>query len=183
MLIPIIGTIGFFTMVIFSRKYENDERMAMIAKGIDPFDFSKRVSKEIDPKRYLGIAFVLIGFGIGLLMGSLLESLTNINGDLAHFSMIFIFGGLGLLASYFYQMNLDKKNSDNKESKNNFWEVFSCLNFPKVKITFGKFYYNILQIKYLNTYTYEYKPTKITINISLTSINVSLTYLRRLSAL
>jgi hypothetical protein len=44
-------------------------------------------------------------------MGSLLESLTNLDGDTAHFSMIFIFGGLGLLASYFYQMNLDKKNN------------------------------------------------------------------------
>jgi hypothetical protein len=116
MLIPIIGTIGFFTMIVFSRKYENDERMAMIAKGIDPFDFSKRVSKDIDPKRYLGIGFVLVGFGIGLLMGSLLESLTNMDGDTAHLSMIFIFGGLGLLASYFYQMNLDKKNNIQKEN-------------------------------------------------------------------
>ncbi|MDZ7899941.1 MAG: DUF6249 domain-containing protein [Arcicella sp.] len=116
MLIPIVGTIGFFSMVIFSRKYENDERMAMIAKGMNPFEQSKRVSKQIDPSKFLGIGFVLVGFGIGLLMGSLLESLTNIDGEVAHFSMIFIFGGLGLLASYFYQMNLDKKNNiSNKE--------------------------------------------------------------------
>ncbi len=112
MLIPIIGTIGFFTMIIFSRKYENDERMAMIAKGINPMAPIPRVSREVDPRKFLGIGFILIGFGIGLLMGSLIESLTNINGEVAHFSMIFIFGGLGLLASYFYQMSLNKKNKE-----------------------------------------------------------------------
>ena len=110
MLIPIIGTIGLFTMIIFLRKYENDEKMAMIAKGITPPP-PQKVSHQVNPSHSLRWGFVLVGFGIGLLMGSLLESLTNINGEVAHFSMIFIFGGLGLLVSYFYQMNLDKKSN------------------------------------------------------------------------
>ncbi len=110
LLIPIVGTLGLFTMIIFLRKYQNDERMAMIAKGITP---PRRTSPEINPSNSLRWGFILIGFGVGLLMGSLLESLTNIDGDTAHFSMIFIFGGLGLLASYFYQMKLDKKNKEN----------------------------------------------------------------------
>lgn len=109
LLIPIVGTLGLFTMIIFLRKYQNDERMAMIAKGIAP---SARLSKEINPSNSLRWGFILIGFGIGLLMGSLLASLTEIDNETAHFSMIFIFGGLGLLASYFYQMNLDKKNPE-----------------------------------------------------------------------
>ena len=113
LLIPIVGTIGLFTMIVFVRKYENDEKMAMIAKGITP---PQKVSHQVNPSHSLRWGFVLVGFGIGLLMGSLLESLTNMDGDTAHFSMIFIFGGLGLLASYFYQMNLDKKNILNKES-------------------------------------------------------------------
>lgn len=108
MLIPIIGIIAVFTMIIFLRKYENDEKMAMIAKGITP---PQKVSHQVNPSHSLRWGFVLVGFGIGLLMGSLLESLTNINEDTANFSMIFIFGGLGLLISYFYQINLDKKNN------------------------------------------------------------------------
>lgn len=112
MLIPIVGTIAVFTMIIFLRKYQNDERMAMIAKGIVP---PQKTSHEVNPSHSLRWGFVLVGFGIGLLMGSLLESLTNLDGDTAHFSMIFIFGGLGLLSSYFYQMNLDKKNNSIKE--------------------------------------------------------------------
>jgi hypothetical protein len=112
LLIPIIGTISIFTMIVFLRKYENDEKMAMIAKGITP---PQKASFNVNPSHSLRWGFVLVGFGIGLLMGSLLESVTNMDGETAHFSMIFIFGGLGLLASYFYQMNLDKKN----ELKNN----------------------------------------------------------------
>jgi hypothetical protein len=112
MLIPIIGIIAVFTMIVFVRKYENDEKMAMIAKGITP---PQKASHQVNPSHSLRWGFVLVGFGIGLLMGSLLESLTNLDGETAHFSMIFIFGGLGLLASYFYQMNIDKKNNSQKE--------------------------------------------------------------------
>ena len=115
LLIPIVGTIGVFTMIVFLRKYQNDERMAMIAKGITPPQ-KLLGSREVNPSHSLRWGFVLVGFGIGLLMGSLLENLTNLDDDTANFSMIFIFGGLGLLASYFYQMNLDKKNKpSNKE--------------------------------------------------------------------
>ena len=116
LLIPIVGTLGFFTMIIFLRKYQNDERMAMIAKGIAPETQPQKISREINPSKFLGLGFVMVGFGIGLLMGSLLTSLTQIDSETAHFSMIFIFGGLGLLSSYFYQINLDKKNTANKES-------------------------------------------------------------------
>jgi hypothetical protein len=113
MLIPIIGTIGVFTMIVFLRKYENDEKMAMIAKGITP---PQKSSFSVNPSHSLRWGFVLIGFGVGLLMGSLLENIINIDSDVAHFSMIFIFGGLGLLTSYFYQMKLDKNNGVNRES-------------------------------------------------------------------
>jgi hypothetical protein len=112
LLIPIIGTISVFTMIVFLRKYENDEKMAMIAKGITP---PQKASFNVNPSHSLRWGFVLVGFGIGLLMGSLLESVTNMDGETAHFSMIFIFGGLGLLASYFYQMNIDKRNNINKD--------------------------------------------------------------------
>jgi hypothetical protein len=108
--IPIIALVGSFTMIIFLRKYRNDEIMAMIAKGITP---PAKTSFEVNPNNSLRWGFILIGFGVGLLMGSVLESLTQLDGEVAHFSMILIFGGLGLLASYFYQMNLDKKNKQN----------------------------------------------------------------------
>ena len=73
LLIPIVGTIGVFTMIVFLRKYQNDETMAMIAKGITP---PQKVSHQVNPSHSRRWGFILIGFGVGLLMGSLLESLT-----------------------------------------------------------------------------------------------------------
>jgi len=114
-MVPIVAIISTFTMIVFLRKYDNDEKMAMIAKGIAPPEKSTK-NYNVNPSHSLRWGFVLIGFGIGLLMGSLLESILNIDDDVAHFSMIFIFGGLGLLVSYFYQMKLNQKNlPDNKE--------------------------------------------------------------------
>ena len=111
LLIPITGTISVFTMMVFYRKYENDEKMAMIAKGITPPSPPPfKASLDVNPSNSLRWGFLFVGFGIGLLMGSLVASLTNIDKEIAHFSMIFIFGGFGLLASYFYQMKLDKRS-------------------------------------------------------------------------
>ncbi len=112
MLIPITAILGAFITSAFYRKYDNDERMAMIAKGIAP---PQKTSRDVNPSNSLRWGFLLVGVGVGLLMGSLLQNLIDINSDTAHFAMIFIFGGLGLLASYFYQMNLDKKNLGKKE--------------------------------------------------------------------
>ena len=71
MLIPIIGIIGFFTMIIFIRKYKNDERMAMIDKGINLMTPVQPTSEQVAQgyKTLLFLGFVIVGFGIGLLMG------------------------------------------------------------------------------------------------------------------
>jgi hypothetical protein len=113
-MVPIVAIISTFTMIVFIRKYDNDEKMAMIAKGITPPAKNSK-SYNVNPSHSLRWGFVLIGFGVGLLMGNFLEHIIEIDEETAHFSMIFIFGGLGLLLSYFYQMNLDKKNEVNKE--------------------------------------------------------------------
>jgi hypothetical protein len=110
LLIPIIALLGAFTMVVFLRKYDNDEKMAMIAKGITPPQ-KVRSNNQMNSFNSLRLGFVIIGFGIGLLAGNVLEKLVEIDSEAAHFSMIFIFGGLGLLLSYFYQI----KNKNNEK--------------------------------------------------------------------
>ena len=39
--IPIVAIIGGIIMIIFLRKYENDERMNMIEKGMNPGEITK----------------------------------------------------------------------------------------------------------------------------------------------
>jgi hypothetical protein len=94
--IPIIGIIGLVVMIIYLRKYENEERMAMIEKGIDASMFTKKVRNTSGALR---ASLLLIGAGLGLLFGYFLDR--NFYMDhIAYFSMLFVFGGAGLGAAY-----------------------------------------------------------------------------------
>src|SRR5258706_1965704 len=90
--IPIIATIGAFIMVIYLRKYANEERMAMIEKGMDPNAIGPRRTNTSGPLR---ASLLLIGAGLGLLMGYWLDN-TFYMVEVGYFFMLFIFSGVGL---------------------------------------------------------------------------------------
>ncbi|MFY7825595.1 MAG: DUF6249 domain-containing protein [Flectobacillus sp.] len=119
LLIPIVSTVGFFTMIVFLRKFENDEKMAMIAKGIVPPSKSINInpanSLNINPANSLRWGLVAVGVGLGLLIGHFLETSLGFDDDVAYFSMIFVFGGIGLLLSYFLQMKINEKQGRKEE--------------------------------------------------------------------
>lgn len=111
--IPIVTVIGGICMIIFMRHYENMERMAMIAKGMNPnLDKPRR---RANPSTTLRFALLAIGAGLGILFGNLLQSSLQMDDEVAFFSMILIFGGLGLLASYVLELRLFKQ--DEKQRK------------------------------------------------------------------
>lgn len=95
-MIPIIAIIGAVIMIIYIRKFENEERMAMIDKGLDPGIFAK---KSRSTSGALRASLLLIGAGIGLLMGYFLNDAFDME-EVGYFSMLFIFGGAGLGAAY-----------------------------------------------------------------------------------
>ncbi len=104
-MLPIIITLGAFVMVVFIRKYDNIERMSIIDKGLSPDLFKKdRTSSGA-----LRAALLLIGAGIGLLLGYGLDSAFNME-EVAYFSMILIFGGMGLGWAYFIEEKKQKKD-------------------------------------------------------------------------
>jgi hypothetical protein len=95
-MIPIISIIGLFVMIIYLRRYQNTERMAMIEKGVSPELFASRQSNA---SATLRASLLLIGVGIGFLLGYFLDR----NFDMEHvgyFAMLFIFGGIGLGLAY-----------------------------------------------------------------------------------
>lgn len=104
--IPIVAILGVIVIVVYLRKYENEERMSMIDKGISPGDFKREPSNSSWPLRF---SLLLIGAGLGLMMGYFLDAHTRMD-DVAYFSMIFIFGGLGLGCSYL----IEEKRKKNK---------------------------------------------------------------------
>lgn len=103
-MIPIIGIIGAFIMIGYLRKFQNMERMAIIDKGLDPSLFkTERVTAGA-----LRASLLLIGAGLGLLMGYWLDSTYGMD-DVAYFSMLFIFGGIGLGVAYLVEERNNKK--------------------------------------------------------------------------
>lgn len=104
-LLPIIITLGAFIMVVYLRKFENVERMSMIEKGVSPELFRKERTNGGGTLRW---SFLLIGIGIGFLMGYWLDRTYDME-ETGYFSMLFIFGGLGLGLSYFVEEARNKK--------------------------------------------------------------------------
>jgi len=105
-MLPIIISLGAFVMIVYIRKYDNIERMAIIDKGLSPDLFKK----ERNSSSTLRASFLLIGAGLGLLIGYSLDRAFDME-EVAYFSMILIFGGLGLGLAYLIQ---EKKSANNK---------------------------------------------------------------------
>ena len=109
--IPIVATIGFFTMLIFWRKFQNDERMAMIERGMSPADLDIPPTKrsfKVNPSISLRLGALAVGAGFGLLIAYILERYAGLD-EVVYPALILICGGIGLLLAYFFQLNLDKK--------------------------------------------------------------------------
>jgi hypothetical protein len=111
--IPIVSTIGLFTMIIFLRRYSNMERMAMIERGMNPADlkadFTQWKRRQKDPYRFMRIACALVGVGVGLFVGNILRSFDFLDRGGIVAGLVCIGGGVGLLIGYFVQVHLQSK--------------------------------------------------------------------------
>ena len=110
-LIPLIVFGTFFAVLYVYFTTRNKERLALIEKGADATLFKSGPSKNVFGIVVLNIALLAIGIGIGVLLASLLE-MSGMDDDVAYPAMIFICGGLGLMAGFFASR---KFNPENKE--------------------------------------------------------------------
>jgi hypothetical protein len=114
-MIPIIAIGGGLLVAIFNRKYENEERMAMIAKGLDPgtprTKHERRMDHPHSPFRTLKLALGAIGVGIGIITATIVAVKTpQIDGDFLRVAMGLVGGGAGLLIAYL----MNAKNDEGK---------------------------------------------------------------------
>ncbi|XOV93552.1 MAG: DUF6249 domain-containing protein [Bacteroidota bacterium] len=128
---PLIAFIALFA-TIFGISYvyfttRNKERLSMIEKGADATLFDRKGFKFSISKFILNIALLLTGIGLGILIGSLMgtdvyrfqetemsmyRGWTLIDKEITISSMIFIFGGLGLIAGFFITRSIEKADKD-----------------------------------------------------------------------
>lgn len=100
----IILSVGTLVVIAYNRKIASEERLLSIEKGMNPADLKTR-SNTSTPLR---LSLLFIGAGLGLLMGYTLDSLFRME-EVGYFSMLLIFGGLGLGIAYVIE---DKKEKE-----------------------------------------------------------------------
>lgn len=100
------GTIFGISYVYLTTR--NKERLALIEKGADASLFERKSRSFSIAKFILNVALLLIGIGIGIFLGEYIHQATDIYQEIAIPSMLFIFGGLGLVAGFFVTRKLEK---------------------------------------------------------------------------
>ena len=101
---------SMFAVVYIFLTTRNKERLALIEKGADAKLFKSGPGKSNVGIVVLNIALMAIGIGLGVLLASLLSQ-NGMDEEVAFPAMIFIGGGLGLLAGFF----ATRKFSDDKK--------------------------------------------------------------------
>ncbi len=110
-LIPLIVFAAIFGIVFVVISARNRERMAMIEKGVNPKDFMSG-PRQSNPYIILKWALLLVGLGLGLFIGSLLETYSEIQEVPAYFASALFFGGLGLVLAFFISKNAENQKRE-----------------------------------------------------------------------
>ncbi len=114
----------FVLLIIFGFIYgivylgiRRKERQMLLEKGADASIFVGQ--KQASNTLRFGMLF--IGVAIGIFLGNIFSEIPSINMDeeAAYFSMIFLFGGIALVVSYF----MEKKENEKLEKMNKDREV------------------------------------------------------------
>ncbi len=102
--IALFATVFGIMYVFYTTR--NKERLALIDKGADAslFNTGKDAKGLINWNKFtLKIGMLLVGIGLGVIAGAILESAGAFPSEEAgYFSMILIFGGLSLVLFYLF---------------------------------------------------------------------------------
>ena len=127
LLVPIFGMLtsfgSIFGIFYIYMTIRNKERMALIENGLNPNAFGNQENNGL--KRWmLRLSLVSIGISLGVIIAFVLieifrggETNKYYLDDVFYPSCIFLFGGLGLLSSYFIELKLDKKEKSTNIEK------------------------------------------------------------------
>jgi len=107
LLIPISLFAAVFGVIYVYLTTRNKERMALIEKGASAELFNKPVKEG---KWGLKLGIMAIGVGIGILLANMLVSAQLLDEEVAFPSMIFIFAGIGLVASYYITSRIKEED-------------------------------------------------------------------------
>ena len=105
--LALFGTVFGIAYVFLTTR--NRERLALIEKGVEASLFNSKGSKFSIAKFILNLALLFMGIGAGIFLGDLLADSMDMKEEVTIPSMLFVFGGLGLVAGFFITRSLEKK--------------------------------------------------------------------------
>lgn len=88
---------------IIQLNYQHKEKRMLLEKGADPSVFNIPKRQKATSLRY---GLLLIGIALGILLGNVLTVSTDLVQEAAYFSMVFLFGGLALVISFFLEKRM-----------------------------------------------------------------------------
>jgi ABC-type Fe3+-siderophore transport system permease subunit len=88
---------------IIQLNYQHKERKMLLEKGADPSVFNLPRTQKATSLRY---GLLLIGIALGILLGSVLTATSTLAQEAAYFSMVFLFGGIALVVSFFLEKRM-----------------------------------------------------------------------------
>ncbi len=104
LVVSIAAFAAIFGIVYVFLMTRHRERMSMLEKGVDPSLFTPR---PISQSYTLKFGMLSTGVALGILLGNLLNKTYDIERGPAFLSMVFLFGGLSLIANYM----IDRKST------------------------------------------------------------------------
>lgn len=115
MLVGILVPIAFFAtafgIVYVLVTARNKERLSLIEKGVDAEIFYKKSGRTYGKYISLQFGLLVVGIAIGIVLGAVLEN-AGLEEEPAYFSMIMLFGGLGLLVYYMIMRRIKPENGE-----------------------------------------------------------------------
>ena len=108
-LIPLVVFGAFFGIFYVYISARNKERMAMIEKGVNAKDFL--VQRKWSMYGVLKWALLLVGVGLGIFLGSLLETYTSMPEESTYTACALFFGGAGLAIAFVIQKNAPEEKA------------------------------------------------------------------------
>ena len=109
-LIPLIVFSSIFGIVYVFLNTRNKERLSLIEKGADASLFASK--RNYKSNLTLKFGMLAVGIGVGILIASILDTYTVLDEEVAYPSMIFLFGGLFLVANAMIEKK--DKNDDSE---------------------------------------------------------------------
>lgn len=99
----VLAIIFGFIYGVFQLSFQHRERKMLLEKGADPKIFSVPRVQKATSLRY---GLLLIGVALGIFMGDMLTKNADMVQEAAYFSMVFLFGGIALVISFFLERKM-----------------------------------------------------------------------------